>query len=338
MTANKTPENRPKQRENVKLDEIMRLLFDMSKETLVKMLNGLFGETFDPARVDITKDNAKFVNEQLEIIEGDLFLRVFAPGGAKPDLFHIEFQTGEDGTMAIRVLRYGLSKAAENQNLSGGKRILYMPKSLVIHIEDQKNIPDEYSEVIVFADGDIKEFVVPVLKYWELSDEYLIRHNLFPLLPLQIFLLRAELDKLTKANDERAKQAAILKAKDIAEKTAVKAAELNKSGRLLDGDYKKVLSAIENIFIHLNNRYKGDEKLNEGVKTMLVQTKFIGYQEAIEKATEKAEKKKAVEMAKKMLLKNKPIEEIIEFTDLTEKKILSLKKQIATQNQSQSQK
>ena len=32
-------------RENVKLDEIMRLLFDMSKETLVNMLNGLFGET-----------------------------------------------------------------------------------------------------------------------------------------------------------------------------------------------------------------------------------------------------------------------------------------------------
>ena len=199
-----TIENKQERRESVKLDEIMRLLFDMSKETLVNMLNGLFGETFDPAAVDITKDNAKFVNEQLEIIEGDLFLRVIEPG-VPPHLFHIEFQTGEDDTMAIRVLRYDINKAAENQLLSGNKDefILYMPQSLVIHIEAHQSIPDEYKAVIVFADGDTKKFTVPVLKYWELSDEDLIRRNLFPLLPLQVFLLRAELDKLKKIMTSR---------------------------------------------------------------------------------------------------------------------------------------
>jgi predicted transposase/invertase (TIGR01784 family) len=320
-------ENKQERRESVKLDEIMRLLFDMSKETLVNMLNGLFNETFDPELVDITKDNGKFVNEQLEIIEGDLFLRVFVPGGEKPLLFHIEFQTNEDGTMAIRVLRYGLNKAIENQILSGGARILYMPKSLVIHIEEHKNIPDEYKDIIMFADGDIKEFTVPVLKYWKLSEDYLIKHNLFPLLPLQIFLLRAELDKLTKNNDEQAKQAAIFKAKDIAEKIAKTALELNKNGRLVDGDYKKVLSAIENLFIHLNNRYKGDESLNEGVETMLKQLHpdIKGFQElmreAIIIAEKKVEKTQAVEIAIEMLADGEPIEKIIKYTKLTEEEI-----------------
>jgi predicted transposase/invertase (TIGR01784 family) len=312
-------------RESIKLDEIMRLLFHMSKETLVNMFNALFNETFDPKQVTITKENAKFVNEQLEIIEGDLFLRVFLPGDKRPYLFHIEFQTGEDGTMAIRVLRYDLNKAVENQDLSGDKRILYMPKSLVIHIEEHKDIPNEYHERIVFADGDIKDFTVPVLKYWNLSEDYLVKHNLFPLLPLKIFLLRAELDKLTKKDDEGAKHAAIMKAKNTAEKIAKIALELNKAGRLVNGDYKKVLSAIENLFVHLNNRYHGDEKLNKEVKSMLVQTNFIGFQEAVTEAVEETtkivEKRKAVEMATKMLLKDKPLEEIIEFTDLTEKEV-----------------
>jgi len=320
-------ENKQERKESVKLDEIMRLLFDMSKETLVNMLNGLFGETLDTALVDITKDNAKFVNEQLEIIEGDLFLRVFIPGTTKPHLFHIEFQTSEDGTMAIRVLKYDINKAVENQRLTGNNNefILYMPQSLVIHIEAHENIPDEYKAVIIFADGDVKEFKVPVLKYWKLSDEYLIKYNLFPLLPLQIFLLRAELDKLTKNKDIKAKQAAILKAQDIAEKIAKEAVELNKAGRLIGEDYRKVLAAIANLFIHLNNRYNGDDELNERVKSVLVELDFSDNNK-IRIIEEKGEHKKAVETAKKMLLKNKPIDEIIEFTGLTEKEIKEIQK------------
>jgi len=316
-------ENKKERQESVKLDEIMRLLFDMSKETLVNMLNGLFGETLDPALVDITKDNAKFVNEQLEIIEGDLFLRVTKPL-VKPYLFHIEFQTAEDKEMAIRVLRYDLNKAVENQRLTGNNNefILYMPKSLVIHIEAHESIPDEYKATIIFADGDTKELKVPVLKYWQLSDEYLIKNNLFPLLPLKIFLLRAELDRLTRNKDVQAKQEVILRARDIAEKIAKEAAELNTIDILIDDDFKKVLKVISNLFEHLNNRYEVDKNLNSEVKTM---TELVfdntAYTRGERNGEYKGEHKKAVEMAKKMLLDNEPLERIIKYTGLTEKEI-----------------
>jgi len=46
---------------------------------------------------------------------------------------------------------------------------------------------------------------------------------------------------------------------------------------------------------------------------------------AVKKTKKEAEKKKAINMAKKMLAKNKPIDEIIEFTDLTEKEIREIK-------------
>ena len=51
-----------------------------------------------------------------------------------------------------------------------------------------------------------------------------------------------------------------------------------------------------------------------------------GLEEGIREGEKKGEKKKAIEMAKKMLIKNKPMDEIIEFTGLTEKQILNIKK------------
>ena len=323
-----TQDNKERQ-ESVRLDEIMRLLFDMSKETLVNMLNGLFGEAFEPEFVEITKDNAKFVNEQLEIIEGDLFLRIFDQNEpSKPNLFHIEFQTSEDGTMAIRVLRYDLNKAVENQRLGGDNDeiILCMPQSLVIHIEEHESIPDEYKALIIFADGDTKKFTVPVLKYWKLTDKDLIDRNLFPLLPLQIFLLRAELDKLTKSNDSQAKNEAILKARDITERIAKEAVNLNKAGRLIGADYRKVLTAMENLFVHLNSRYEGDKNLNEGVQSMLVELNVRCVQEVSKEAEQRGEYKKALRMAAEMLLDGEPIKKIIKYTKLTEQEIKDIEK------------
>ncbi|MDR1753418.1 MAG: hypothetical protein LBR74_00730, partial [Eubacterium sp.] len=211
-----------------------------------------------------------------------------------------------------------------NQQLSGDKSemILYMPQSLVIHIEPHKSIPDEYKAVIVFADGDIKRFSVPVMKYWTFTDEELINKNLFPLLPLRIYLLRETLDTLTKSGDGQAKQAAVIKARDIAETVAREAAELNKAGLLTGEDYKKVLSAVANLFIHLNDRYSGDKSLNERVKTMVE----LDFSE--EHLTVLIRENKAIEIAKKLLKKGLSIEDIADSTELDINTIEELKEHL----------
>jgi hypothetical protein len=99
----------------IKLDEVMRLLFEMSTTVLVGMINSLFNENFDPKRVEVKRDNAKFVNESLEVIEGDIFFRVTDPSlSNRTNKFHIELQTFSDGSMAIRMLNYDLAKAIED--------------------------------------------------------------------------------------------------------------------------------------------------------------------------------------------------------------------------------
>jgi predicted transposase/invertase (TIGR01784 family) len=57
-----------------------------------------------------------------------------------------------------------------------------------------------------------------------------------------------------------------------------------------------------------------------------INTLDAAKKEGIEEGLQKGEKNKAIEMAKKMLAKNRPIDEIVEFTELTEEEIKSIAK------------
>ena len=62
--------------ERVKLDEILKSLFAISKKVLITMMNSLFKEDFDVKMVEITYENSEFVSDDYDIIRGDLFLKV----------------------------------------------------------------------------------------------------------------------------------------------------------------------------------------------------------------------------------------------------------------------
>lgn len=303
----------------------------MSKPVLINMINNLFDENFEPENVDISKDNAKFVNEQLEVLEGDFFLRIIE--SSKPHLYHIEFQTFKDDSISVRILQYDIAKAVERQNLeslSKQRRRIYLSNSIVIQVEPHDDIPDAYIDEIVFEDGFVKERTIPVLKYWTLTSKDLIERGLYPLLPLQVFLQRSRLDKMTKANDEEARQSAILEAKNIAIKTAYESKELSQSGKLVDEDLRKILTAVANLFAHLNNRYKVKPELNEEVNTMVELTfddKHF-YEMGETKGKAKGKQENSIEIAKEMLLDGEPINKIMKYTKLPENKIKELEKQI----------
>ncbi|NFE94664.1 hypothetical protein [Clostridium botulinum] len=64
------------------------------------------------------------------------------------------------------------------------------------------------------------------MKYWEYTDKELIENKMYPLLPLQLFNLRKDLEYYRRKNDiENIKELSI-KAKDIASKIANESKEL----------------------------------------------------------------------------------------------------------------
>ena len=192
-----------KEQENrVHLDEILKHLFDCSQNVLVNMMNGLFHENFDASLTEVTFESNEFVSDAYDILRGDLFLKIIQ--NEKPNHYHIELQTLNDATMLIRLFEYGFRSAKQYAKVkTRDETVIYIPKQLVIFVEENSRIQNELKMRLIFPDGQEIKYVVPVLKNWEYNDKRLIEQKLYPLLPLQVFKLRHKMERLRRKHGNR---------------------------------------------------------------------------------------------------------------------------------------
>jgi histidyl-tRNA synthetase len=298
------------------IDEIMKFLFGVSKQTLLNMLSSLFKQNFSIEDSEIVQTNSEFVDENFDITRGDLFFLV--ADKTKKHNLHIELQTRADGHLVIRILEYDIKKADEIQRLenkSGIKRYI-LPKSIVIHVEKSKSIPEFYEfEIVDIKDNGSEEIIhriVPVIKYWELTDKELIERKLYPLLPLQIFLLRDKLKNFSKERDAEDKKKVIQEIKDLTEKIIDEVKKLVDENKIVQDDADRIITALNKLIKYLNKKYNFDESLNQEVDTM------------IESVFTKLKREGKEEVAQEMILNDEPLEKIIKYSKLTEKKIREL--------------
>ena len=321
-----TPEDK-----RIKLDQIIKLLFNVSHTTLVNTLNGLFNENFNPddVNVKINKTSTEFVPDNLDIIRADSFFKLEANG--KPYHYHIEYQLNSND-ITIRVFEYAIQKALENRRVERSgkkKKRLYIPRSLVIHFEKSKSIPDKYELEIEFPDGYVHEYTIDVMKYWEYTEDKLINKKLYNLLPLQIFLLRAELDKVMKANDKQAQETAITGAKETINKIFTIINKLLDEEKINSEDYDKIISGLTEIMNHLDDKYN----LELGGEIEMIKTvadkNILKRATKAEKAQEQAEQKlqqERIEIAKNFI-DILSVEVIAERTKLSVEKVKTLKEE-----------
>jgi predicted transposase/invertase (TIGR01784 family) len=319
--------------ERVKLDQILKSLFNVSRKVLIEMMNSLFKENYDLENTEITFENNEFVTDDYDIIRGDLFLKISKE--KKPYHYHIELQTKNDETMIIRMFEYGFKKAKEISRNSEEETVIYIPKQLVIFIEENKNIKNELKMKLIFPDKQEVNYIVPVLKCWEYDDKRIIEEKMYPLLPLQIFKLRYKMEsiKRSKEHDKSKLTKAILEAKEMAEIVAKEGKELYDKGEIDGEDLHRILLAIGNLFEYLNEKYGDNKNLNEEVASM---TKTLydpvveerGIERGIEKGIEKGENKRALKDAVNFLKLGVSVEIVAQGTGLTIDIIRELKKEI----------
>ncbi len=304
-------------KESVKMDQILKSLFSVSKGVLIKLMNGLFHESFKEEETEISIGNNEFVSEEFNIIRGDLFLELTK--NKKMHQYHIEFQTKNDKTMIIRMFEYGFNRAKELSRYEEEK-ILYIPKQLVIFIEENNNIKDELKMKIIFPNQQEINYVVPVMKYWKYTDKELLENKMYPLLPLQIFKLRSKLEKIKENNVENKNKELyrlLNEAKEIAIDIAKKSRELFDKGEIVGEDLHKILLAIQNLIEYLNERYGEYEEIEKEVISV---TKTL-YDPLVAKNTAK-------EIAKNLILANIDEAIIIKTTGVTKKEIIKLKEEL----------
>ena len=312
-------------KERVKLDEVLKFLFSTSHDVLVKLLNGIFNESFEVDEVDIAVSNNEFIEDDLGVLRGDLFFDLVNRSNDKIS-YHIELQTKNDSTMIVRMFEYGFKKGKEQESHQTDKQMdmktIYLPKQKVIFFEENKNIEDSLKLRLVFPDKQEVIYSVDVMKYWKYTREELREKQMYPLLPLQLFGLRKELEKASQQEDIQRLKELSYQLKELASQLAYESKVLFESEEILGEDFHKMLLAVQNLIEYLNRNYLNDKKLEDEVIKM---TKTL-YDPEVEKrgraeGREEGIKEKQIESAKKMLKKGFSMEDIMEITGLTMQEI-----------------
>ena len=310
----------------IQLDELLKLLVKSSEKMMVPLLNRLFNENYEIDKTKIQVSNGEFIKKRaekglptpfLDVLRADLFLIVTTDDG-KEKVYHLEIQLRKDEEMAIRIFEYGYLKAEEMRK--DNQLIYRFPKPLVIYFEKNDTIGDQLELLLIFPDETEYTYRVPVMKYWEKSKADLLDEKLYALLPLQLFSLRAEMEKAEKRGDSpRLKQLGRL-ALSLSEELQKDSLQLKELGDITDRDFDKLLTAIENLIDYLNQKYMNDETIVSEVRQMTLSV--------MDRAKQEGAEENSINIAISLLSDNMSIEKVMQYTGLSEEKVRELQAQM----------
>ena len=98
-------------------------------------------------------------------------------------MYHIECQSTDDTTMAIRMIEYDFAIAVENAEKQGRRYRIEFPRSCVLFLRSSGNTPDYLEADVIFPDGKTHVYINPSYKNGRLYKGSHFEKNLLMLLP-----------------------------------------------------------------------------------------------------------------------------------------------------------
>jgi hypothetical protein len=221
--------------------------------------------------------------------------------------------------MAIRVFEYGYLKAEEDR--PDNVWVYQFPNPLVIYFEKNHTIKDELELIFLFPNEQQFTYKVPVLKYWEMSKAEILKRKMYPLLPLQLFSLRADMEKAAKKEDFILLKELSIKAIQLAKELLEDSKKLNDNEEILFKDYDKLLVGIQNLTQYLNRKYIKDKTL----ETEVIKMTLTVINPEVER---NAQKNTKIDVVLKSIAKGLDNEIISDITGLSITEIESLRNEM----------
>ena len=162
-------------------DDVFRTMLEKSPFLMVPLINEVFGKDY-PKDIQIIQLRNEHHNKDGEIVT-DSSLQIGR------NIYHIECQSTDDKTMAIRMIQYDLAIALEYAERNGREYVVRFPQSCVIYIRDF-DLPSELTVKVVYPDGTEHRYSVPVVKADDYTKEEISQKDLLMLLPY--YILRYE--------------------------------------------------------------------------------------------------------------------------------------------------
>ena len=169
---------------NTIFDDVFRTMIEKMPYMAVPLINEVFHTSY-PQDVPIVQLRNEHQQENGEIIT-DSCLKI----GGK--LYHIECQSVDDTTMAIRMIEYDFSIAVENAHKQGRRYRMDFPKSCVLYLRSGNNTPDFLEVELVLPDESTVLYRIPAIKLEAYTKDSIFEKNLLMLLPF--YIMRYEKD------------------------------------------------------------------------------------------------------------------------------------------------
>ena len=169
---------------NTIFDDVFRTMIEKMPYLAVPLINEVFHTSY-PQDVPIIQLRNEHRQENGEIIT-DSCLKI----GDK--LYHIECQSTDDTTMAIRMIEYDFSIAVENAHKQGRRYRMDFPRSCVLYLRSGNNTPDFLGVEMALADGNIVLYQISTIKLETYTKDSIFEKNLLMLLPF--YIMRYEKD------------------------------------------------------------------------------------------------------------------------------------------------
>jgi hypothetical protein len=142
------------------------------------LINEVFHTSY-PEDVEITQLRNEHQQADGEVITDSCLLI-----GKK--MYHIECQSTDDTTMAVRMIEYDFAIAIEYAAKQGRRYEIEFPRSCVLFLRSSGNTPDFLETNVIFPDGRKQMYRVPTVKMADYTAESIFEKNLLMLLPFYI--------------------------------------------------------------------------------------------------------------------------------------------------------
>ena len=173
---------------NTIFDDVFRTMIEKIPQLAIPLINEVFQTSYSED-VEIIQLQNEHHQENGEIIT-DSCLRI----GKK--MYHIECQSVDDTTMAIRMIEYDFAIALDSARKYGRRYRMEFPKSCVLYLRSGKNTPDFLEVEVVFPDGKIQVYRIPTVKLDEYTKDKIFEKNLLMFLPFYIMRYEKEIHKI----------------------------------------------------------------------------------------------------------------------------------------------
>lgn len=235
------------QTHNTIFDDVFRTMVQKMSLLLIPLINEVFDtdysedEEFTQLRNEHEEDFGKIITDSI--------IRI------RDKTYHIECQSVDDNTMAIRMVEYDFSIALEHASKNGRMYEMYFPESCILYLRCTNTTPDELQVKVNLPKNESFIYSVKIVKLQNYTKDEIFQKKLLFFLPYYIMRYEKHIEEIS--HDTKKLQGLLSEYSDIRMQLE----------RTLCGEKKSVLyTDLVNLIIEISDYIlKSDKNVKEGV-------------------------------------------------------------------------